>query len=319
VHPGKLEVKFSNDAMIFHAVYYAVKDALSAANIYANPQPDSVELITAPELPRDNGNAQVLNSDVPSSANPYISPKYPQRSSIMEAFLPAEPMAEQDNAYAPFASSTVLRADISAAASVTEPVPQTKTRPDWGVLRILGEVYLTYIVVETEPGILFIDKHAAHERIIYESLSAPAGEMPSQPLLEPLALELNDTEREAILAEAEMLRGLGLYVREAESGICIDEVPAVLADINCVELVRTLAEKLVDRSPGMHPGELLRLAASKGAACRRAMKAGDIDDPAHIAWLVERLLGYEDIFFCPHGRPVCFLLAKRSIEREIGR
>ena len=198
----------------------------------------------------------------------------------------------------------------------TVPEQQTMTaQPE--PFRVVGEVLHTYIVVEWQGSVYFIDKHAAHERILYNELRK-AEHSESQLLLAPLSVTLSREEFAALTEADELLKTAGFDVEEfGGNTLLVRAVPMMLASGNIAESLREIAGRLLSGRREITTEKLDWVYHS--VACRAAVKAGDITTPAEWQRLAERVLYDDDIRTCPHGRPVCFALTQKEIEKQFGR
>ncbi len=182
----------------------------------------------------------------------------------------------------------------------------------------IGEVFATYIIVQVGKKLLLIDKHAAHERILFDSLcenhSAPSAQM----LLEPVTVTLRKTEHTVLLENADLLERAGILVEDfGMNSIIIRSVPMNLDSQGVCEIIEEVADRLL-KNPN-------RVSTEKqewiyhSIACRAAIKAGDKSDKAELMALCERIVKDDSIRYCPHGRPVAVWLSKYELEKQFGR
>ncbi len=184
--------------------------------------------------------------------------------------------------------------------------------------RIIGQALDTYIIVEQNDGLLLFDKHAAHERILFEKLKAQQHEIMSQMLLAPLHLSLSQEEMATLIANGDTLESLGFSLEDFGGDTLV--VRAIPADIDekdtetCLsDLAQNLMEgKKLDKNTVFD--ELLHT-----VACKAAIKGGKKTDPKEISALVAELMARDDIKYCPHGRPVCISLSRNTLERQFKR
>jgi len=190
--------------------------------------------------------------------------------------------------------------------------------------KIVGEFFNTYVIVELFDRIIIIDKHAAHERIIFEEMKRAHlnGKIFSQIALIPVDVKLSREEYAAVLTFKEDINATGFEFTENEENhsISIVQYPAEF-DIRYIgEILLSMASKLAE---GSGNAELTRRSnyekAMYQAACKAAIKAGENNAPEQIKWLCDKLLVLPDIKYCPHGRPVAMELTKTEIERQFGR
>jgi len=185
-------------------------------------------------------------------------------------------------------------------------------------LRYVGEIFRTYIFAERGDEICIIDKHAAHERQLFEKLAAHYGDVPSQLLLEPLVVELSAEEKTALLANLDLLESAGLEVSDfGGSSVCLRSVPADVEQGSAEDLLVELAAKLAHGSRDALNERTEWVLHS--ISCRAAIKAGDHTSPQELMALAEKILSGEVPPFCPHGRPCVLKLTRKELEKQFGR
>jgi DNA mismatch repair protein MutL len=202
---------------------------------------------------------------------------------------------------------------------------------------LIGEVFNTYLIVQLADRILFVDKHAAHERILFDELCRKLRRhfrekipMTGQLLLTPLEETLYPTETDALEEYRDRIEALGYVFETERTGVSsgkarISQIPEELDQNEAAELFRVLASRLSDATGTVE-------SAAQGffesrlwqASCKAAIKGGRIYDPAHLKWICDRLLQKPDsrgsvIRTCPHGRPVAFEIRKSAMDRQFGR
>ena len=185
-------------------------------------------------------------------------------------------------------------------------------------LRYVGEVFRTYILAERGDELCLIDKHAAHERQLYEKLAANYGNVPSQLLLQPAAINLSAEEKQALLENQPLLENAGLDVADfGGSTVLLRAVPADVEPQNAEDLLVEIADRLLKGSRDAlneHTEWVLH-----SISCRAAIKAGDKSSPQELMALAEKILSGEVPPFCPHGRPCVLKLTRKELEKQFGR
>ena len=214
--------------------------------------------------------------------------------------------------------------DITPApSSAGAPVPDhtaaqqelpLSTRP----FRVIGETMDTYIIVEQGESLLLIDKHAAHERVLFEKLKSEEHPIMPQLLLQPVPVSLTKPEAEAVLENLPLLRSLGFDVSEfADLQLVLRQIPSDLTPDDACAALEAFAEDLLT---GKRPSESdLRDNLLHTMACKAAIKAGWHTEPKEREALVREVLSRDDIKYCPHGRPVCIELTKKELEKQFKR
>lgn len=236
----------------------------------------------------------------------------------------AEPSVEAKTEAEPGTIEIPAKAEpeiIPAAEVQPEAVQELESEEETFVpepFRVIGEAFKTYILVEQSGKLLLIDKHAAHERMLFEKLRASADGVETQQLLVPVTVTLSKEEYSAVLENLEVLAKAGYGVEDFGNGMVIlNECPTSVADSSLADMVMELAGYLADNRKELVPEKLDWIYHS--TACRAAIKAGDITSAYELNAFVEKLLSNPDIRYCPHGRPVLIEMTKRDIEKNFGR
>ncbi len=202
-----------------------------------------------------------------------------------------------------------------------EPVQATKipeTNDMQGSFRILGEAFGTYLLVERGEELLLIDKHAAHERILFNRLRATEDHSNSQVLLEPLTISLSAPNYETLLTALDTLSSLGIEAEDfGTKTLLIRAIPMYVEEEEVQGLLEEFAEKLSGGVHDLTPEKLDDLYHS--VACRGAIKAHDKSTPMEMEKIVRAILSEDHVRYCPHGRPVAITLKRSEIEKKFGR
>ncbi|MCQ2470474.1 MAG: DNA mismatch repair endonuclease MutL [Clostridia bacterium] len=184
--------------------------------------------------------------------------------------------------------------------------------------RVIGEAFKTYILVEQGDKMLVIDKHAAHERMIFESLKKNVNDAESQLLLMPVTVTLSKEEYNAVIENEDILHKAGYGIEDFGQGmVIVTECPVYLEAGDIPDVVCELAGYLADNKKDLIPEKLDWIYHS--TACRAAIKAGDTTTPYELEKFVTQLLSNPDIRYCPHGRPVLIEMSKKDMEKSFGR
>lgn len=187
-------------------------------------------------------------------------------------------------------------------------------------VRLVGEAFKTYILIEYGDALCIIDKHAAHERILYEKLAKNYGEVPSQMLLKPVPVRLAAEEKEAVLQNLDVLHKAGIEVEDfGDSTVLVRSVPADAPpqESDVGNLLAELAQRLShgeENAVSRHTEWLLH-----SIACHAAIKGGDSSHPEELVKLAKEILDGKIPPFCPHGRPCLFVITRRDLEKQFGR
>ena len=313
------------------------------------PAPSAaMQIPTAPSVPRWKGSAQ--NEDV---LDPFVtlhSPKLettkapePFRAAASETQLDVEPEFGETKLHSPQDHMAAWNPAQEAPKEEPESAPCAETEPDAPEaaeqetvlaepeqmnfdptadqpepLRYVGEVFRTYILAERGDELCLIDKHAAHERQLYEKLAANYGNVPSQMLLEPAAIDLAAEEKQALLDNIPLLENAGLEIADfGGNTVVLRAVPADVEPQNAESLLVEIANKLLKGGHDAlneHTEWVLH-----SISCRAAIKAGDKSSPQELLALAEKILSGEVPPFCPHGRPCVLKLTRKELEKQFGR
>ena len=335
VHPAKTEVKFLSEKEVFDAVHYAVLSTLSKApgrpewkaparqdapvppekpTAIQPPKPTFYQTMQAAEYRRQVTQAKPAAPAQPVLASPVQIPRAEPAPARQQSFeLPKAAPKPQ-----PAPEPTIK----PEPQPVPEKAPQVPRQQELPVpeqpFRIIGEALHTYIIVEQGEAVLFIDKHAAHERIRFEALKKENHPVMAQLLLAPLPAELTREEAAAVLENAALLTQYGFEVDDFGGGdLLIRQIPSDVDVEDAKALLQELAGKLLSGRT-LNP-ESLRDNLLHSIACKSAIKAGWQTSDTELRRLVQEVLSRDDIKYCPHGRPVCVTLTKRQLEKQFGR
>ena len=228
-----------------------------------------------------------------------------------EALLPLEePAAAQPAAPAQEETeqTTFVQAEQTAMEGVKDAEPLT----------YVGEAFQTYIIVQRGDELCLIDKHAAHERQLYEKLSASYRNVPSQMLLSPLPVSLSAEEKQALLDNIRLLENAGIEAEDfGGSTMLLRAVPSDVEQADAEDMLVEIADKLARGSREALSDRTEWVLQS--IACRAAVKAGDPNTPRELMALAEKVLSGQIPPFCPHGRPCVLKLTRKELEKQFGR
>lgn len=326
VHPAKLEVRFSDERPVFEIVYHAVRGALSAAAY-------------RPELLREKPMGTDTPAVRPSFAPPPTAPRQasgipiPPAGSSTRELPPQESLrilAELKPSDAvPLHSDTPLAypdrpSDQQQEREKTPPCePPRQGMAPLPPFTLIGEAFSTYLLVELEDTLLVIDKHAAHERILFEELLAEqqaSGRAASQGLLLPLTLRPTGEELAAAAEYRDDLLAAGFSYEIMGVTVTVDAIPARITPEAAEALFLSLLASLAEGAGVPHLREATRRErALWQVACKAAIKGGRTYGEEHLLWLCRRVLSRPDITVCPHGRPIAFTMTKKQLDREFCR
>ena len=201
---------------------------------------------------------------------------------------------------------------------IEEPEQTVLPMPEEIPWRMVGELYNSYVIVEQGEEAYLIDKHAAHERILFEKLKANQEQISSQALLSPLPVRLAPEQKAELLANADLLEELGFEISEfGEHTVLVRQVPMDLNQDDAAEALETLAADLL--AGRKERKDTVRDELLHTVACKAAIKAGWVTSDTELLALVKEVMAREDLKHCPHGRPICITLSKKQLERQFKR
>lgn len=337
VHPAKTEVRFANEKPIFDLVYYAVKTAIEndrtvkevefkenpiyrqePKNVYQNNDNKSFQAKFDFFKKKDEPpSQQVIKTKPRENFWQVEAPKLEYKIARDE-----KPKARVDiniEYEEPEEISTAKSKDAPKERDI-EKVVITDEKDNENVIpnfKLIGEAFKTYLIVEIENELYFIDKHAAHERMNFERFKAQAT-VETQMLLAPVVVNLTKDEFIAISENVELIKKCGFELEEfGESQIIVRAIPSLVDGDSVKDLMLEIAQKLLEHKTDILPDKIDWIYHS--ASCRGAVKAGDYTSRQEQEMFVKKLLSMPNIRFCPHGRPVFIKMSKYDIEKQFGR
>ena len=349
VHPAKTEVKFLSEKAVFDCVHYGVLGAL-------NKQPDRPQVQfkqqTTTQFTPGAPAAPKAAPEMPKKQEPFFRTMNAEEYKTFSTALQDAPRPKPEAAAATLAkierpANMPLREavlipqnkptpiPVSKPAAPLPPLPQEPVAPlpveeepemeqtalempmeiEW---RMVGELYRSYILVEQGEDAFLIDKHAAHERILFEKLKAHQEAISSQSLLSPIAVRLSPSACAEVLANLDMMEELGFALEEfGDNTLLLRQIPMDLSPADAAEAVETLAADLL--SGRREHKDTVRDELLHTVACKAAIKAGWVNDDAELLAIVREVMSREDLKYCPHGRPICVSLSKKQLEKQFKR
>ena len=345
VHPAKTEVRFSDERRIFDAVYAAVKNAISnkdtrpevklntptfnrfenmtteqfrqqsiaetvAEKIYKKPvglhKTDNFDALTFKSKP-ETGFIEKYSYVAPSGekTEPVTQNEYKEKyENAVSKVLPEKETTQKINNVIVEATKETVSVDI---------VKEIDEKPE---IIIIGEAFTTYIIAQMGNSVFMIDKHAAHERILFNELKKNHS-IEVQSLLTPVSVVLSKEEYNAVISNIDLLTSKGFEVEDfGNSTVVVRAIPAVLTREEVSSIISEVADGLLS-SGNVQTEREENLFHT--VACRAAIKAGTRSSLPEMQNLAEKVLTSQEIMYCPHGRPVAFEIKKRELEKQFGR
>ena len=282
------------------------------------PQPQAAKAAAA-MLPKHIPETAVLHSPVmtPGGEIP-LPPRKPMPQRAEEA-APLPPLPEAPvTAPRPEPPQAPREVPAEQPPETQEGIQQALDMPPVPEWRLVGELYRTYILVEQGEEAFLIDKHAAHERILFDKLKANQETISGQALLSPLAVRLTPTAAGELLANGAMLEELGFQIEEfGDSTVLLRQIPMDLSPEDAAEAVESLAADLLNGR--REQKDTVRDELLHTVACKAAIKAGWVTDPRELYAVAKAVMEREDLKYCPHGRPICVSLSKKQVEKQFKR
>lgn len=321
IHPTKAEVRFRDPGAIHHLVFNSVRNVLLDKNKGAvfklQEEPAIIKKnqidIGLPEfkitIPQKNNNVEpwVLESGPsPAPSLPFNDKNNPSEQHKLES-----------------SSSQVSQPQTPNYTYSEKPQNSTTIIPSLGTeenIKVL-QVYNSYIVIETDEGVLIIDQHALHERILYEQLKIKltSGTLPAQKLLIPETIELATFQSEMVLSRQEELQQLGFEIRGfGGNTILLESYPALLGRKSPKALFNTVIEQLFSKDEIPSKDAFFHHILSL-TACHSAVRSGDTLNETEMQLLAKMRHLSKSHYHCPHGRPTSLLISKNDLENQFGR
>ncbi|MCD7775484.1 MAG: DNA mismatch repair endonuclease MutL [Clostridiales bacterium] len=341
VHPAKTQVRFSSEKPVYDAVYFSSVSALRERDtqVVAKIQPKNTIGFSYPKTESSRTEAKPADaervalsiggeSDLKKETPPPIDSMYKNvkpafntgESPFVVVRQPDEPFYryESDDG----ADALNMRPSKSADTdNSAEKQPQTNLQReelDCEPFKIVGEAFETYIIAEQKGKLLFVDKHAAHERIIFNSLKNQKKQIYSQVLLSPVNVTLTGKDYNSVINNLDIFSKSGFVIEDfGEGTVRVRECPTELSDGDVGEIVLEMADQLSKNSQNPESEKLDWLYHS--TACRAAVKAGDKISETEMESLVKTVLTDDEVRYCPHGRPVLFVMTEYDIKKLFGR
>ena len=319
VHPAKTEVRFSDERRIFDAVYSSVRSALSKGDTrpevkLKEPVFNPFERMSTAQYRQQPISKPTVAEEIykvkPSLHNTtetvtFRDANYNHDKTEKTVYVPEKvinpPAAEPEKPIIP----------ERVAVDITREVEDEKPP-----VTLIGEAFLTYIIVQMGESVFMIDKHAAHERILFNKLKKEQ-KTEMQALLTAVTVSLTREEYNAVISNTEKLSKAGFEVEDfGNSSVRVSAVPAALTKEDIPSVISELAGDLLK---GKAPDAERLDDMYHTVACKAAIKAGSRTSPLEMQKLAERVLYSDDIMYCPHGRPVAFEIKRRELEKQFGR
>ena len=326
MHPAKTEVKFLNEKAVFDCIHYGVLGALNKA-----PDRPQVQFKQpSASVPTPAVKTSVSASKQENFFRTMNAQEYKNfTAAVKDAPKPSFAAAAATAAAVEQTAQGLLRENVivpkTTPAPILPPLPEEpleqaviSTMPVEIPWRYIGELYNSYIIVEQGEEAYLIDKHAAHERILFEKLKANQEAVSSQTLLTPITHRLSPDEGAVLLENQSLLEELGFEIQEfGENTVLIRQIPMDLDESQAADALEMMAADLLNGR--REHRENVRDELLHTVACKAAIKAGWQTSRQELEKLAEQVLSREDLKHCPHGRPICITLSKKQLEKQFKR
>ena len=349
VHPAKTEVKFLNEKAVFDCVHYGVLGALNTTPDRPHVQFRKPQVTEIPQPPKP-----AVSTPAPKTAAPkqqsffrtMTAEEYKTFSTALQDAPKPNPVAAAAAAAKVERTPLPVREPVMTPAATPRqevklpplpeaPKPQPKPVPmpvpvaeepeqvelvmpkvsDW---RMVGELYNSYIIVEQGEEAYLIDKHAAHERILFEKLKANQEKISAQALLTPIPVRLSPEAAGELLSNKDLLDELGFEIDEfGENTVVLRQIPMDLDPSHAAEAIEEMAADLLNGR--REKATTVRDEILHTVACKAAIKAGWKNDEAELLAVAKEVMARDDLKHCPHGRPICITLSKKQLEKQFKR
>lgn len=337
VHPSKMEVRFINERPVFSAVYHAVKTALNSDGV--KPASTQFNDMHEHETPKQQQTFKTSSSsyipvqmdfNLNKNLNEKVHTDFTPRYAVSDVMQPGnasktaeeciniadEPVKEAATfTYVEEEKPEVYTQEVAykSTGGSKKPEENATEKP----LKLIGEAFGTYIILEREDELIVIDKHAAHERIIFEKLKKESSEQFTQMLLEPVTVTLDKNEYAAALDSKDIYAKAGFEIEDFGSGtVIVRGAPMILNGNDIKDSVMEIAGYLVSNKNDVTTSKIEWI--YHNVACRAAVKAGDKLSGEELMAIADKVES-DDVRYCPHGRPVRLVFTRKDIERRFGR
>lgn len=350
VHPSKIEVRFTNEKSVYDTVFYGIKNTLSQSDyklnlnqnnskqskkltvfdleprdeveqvpllnqsksiqLKMNSKPSTGEHISAEEYRDINNKTLHTKQSKDKSTGKILSENDRKPSTLKE---PRQPLSEKIQA------KTLIKKQELPISKEERTTPDDQSQAfNSDEVRFIGEVFLTYIVLQVGTEMILIDKHAAHERLIFNKLKKQILVDDRQMLLEPIMVHLSREDYQGALGHMDSFKEVGFLVEDFGDGdLMVREVPTIIEQAEIPQIIEEISHSLALHKEDITPKVVDELLHS--ISCKSAIRGNDKTTKAELEQIVEMLRENEDVKYCPHGRPIAKIITKYEIEKMFGR
>jgi DNA mismatch repair protein MutL len=336
VHPTKVEVRFEDSGAIYSRLLNTIRHRFLTSNLVAKARDAGLGIPTSP-TPIEPSHSQVTPQPTPEKSNSSLI-DWARSQQQLPAFRPFPQSGFQNDPFRNSPASTLTRpASPEIDSAIPQPKPSiadpllesidfsSKTRPAEefiGSTRAVGfQIHNRYLVTQDEAGMVIIDQHALHERILFEQIKTKvlSSSLDRQRMLVPATVQLTSAEAAAAIDSKEMLAEIGFEI-ESFGGdtIVLSAYPSILAHRAPEEMLRQVLESLMTGGKKVNAQDVLDDLMNM-MACKAAIKAGDRLTDSEITALLEQRHLYHDTHHCPHGRPTALFFSREQLDKMFKR
>ncbi|MEF9853266.1 MAG: DNA mismatch repair endonuclease MutL [Hydrogenoanaerobacterium sp.] len=330
VHPAKIEVRFENEKAIFDLVYFGVKNAITAQqapqiNYKSAPQSYAAQ----PQFTQQHISAAEFRSTFSNEAQKTQFAKnsafFEQSSANINNVAPLR-LKDDNDLFTKYKTLAPLKEEnktLKAALSYTnhnadeEQEQKTCKASELANAKFIGEAFSTYILLQNDNKLIIVDKHAAHERIIFNRIKNEQVSQFSQALLMPKNIVLSREEHEIALENLSVLARCGFEAEDFDGTLLVRTAPMWLKDEDITSAISEICENIKAYKHDITPQRLENLYHS--VACRSAIKGGNKSFEPELSEIIRLLEDDPSVQHCPHGRPVCVTMSRYELEKQFGR
>ena len=331
VHPAKTEVKFLSEKAVFDCVHYGVLGALNKQTdrpqVQFKPNTTYTAPVSAPApaakpAPKQETFFRTMTAEEYKNFSAAVQsapqPKKEAAVATVQAVERQQSLPVKEPVFTPAVTPAAPPKPIIPPVVEEEPEQTAMEMPVEMPWRMVGELYNSYILVEQGEDAFLIDKHAAHERILFEKLKANQEAITPQMLLSPIPVRLSPEGAAELLNNSAMLLELGFEIEEfGDNTVLLRQIPMDLDVADAADAVETLAADLLRGR--REKADTVRDEVLHTVACKAAIKAGWNNDEKELLAIVKQVMAREDLKYCPHGRPICVSLSKKQLEKQFKR
>lgn len=312
IHPTKAQVKFLDPSLAFRAAQASVRDTLEKSPWLKKGGGGSVAVQQEQRLVQDFN----TRSEAATLSQSFFSPElqatqYRQKISLETL---------RDSAQGRFEPQAETRSELFPEVE-TQAAPVGAENSYWSQMQVLGQAHLTYILAQSRDGLMIVDQHAAHERVLFEKLMKAfrSGGLEIQDFLFPLAVDLAPEQQEALLKESASFEKLGLHFESlGPATLGVQSAPHFVRESSLPGVLTKAAEEIINFGGSFsferYVGDLVAT-----MACHSAVRAGQALSSEEMRALLNSMDEYPLSSFCPHGRPVSIDYPMAKLERDFGR